>query len=197
MTPLMRTLSPALSFSIAASSSGALILMASVIYDLRFLVAASVFHGLDHERLYAFHGFGGLGQLKAAHVLGASTLRGYLYLYLAAFDNGSVYYGRGVVPGVDPLQRMADRLSQVAFLVALAHAFVDGVFQGAVQQNFPAYLNEKDRYAGVLAHGQMFPPGYLEVLDYLAEDFLAEHGLFLIKRRPYGRSDIRFEIAGR
>ncbi len=81
--------------------------------------------------------------------------------------------GRRVVLGVTPGVRrlLGDGLPQKAVAVPLAHALVDGIFEGAAHEvHILAPLAEKHSEAGVLADGNAVAGGDVRVLHELAED---------------------------
>ena len=86
-------------------------------------------------------------------VLAAAALGHDHELELGARRDVDVDHGRRVVAGVHAVERrLHDRGAQVAFLVALAHALVDGVLQPAARHvHVLAQLDEADDHAGVLA----------------------------------------------
>lgn len=85
--------------------------------------------------------------------------------------------GRGVVAGILPSERMADRFAQIPFAVALADALFDGCLQLTVTNyHFLAELDKDYRQPGVLADGRPFLPCDPRVFLQATQDFPAHRG---------------------
>jgi hypothetical protein len=83
--------------------------------------------------------------------------------------------GRGIVARVHAIDRGAhDGGAEIAFGIALAHSFVDGVGEGPARHvDLLPQLHEADDGAGVLAIGQLLGPREVGVVLQDLEDVLA------------------------
>ena len=134
--------------------------------DGRTGIGTCFLNNLGDEVDDTFHTVGGTEHLDLAHVLGAEALGGNHDLQLVAGDDVVVDHGGGVVAGVDTVQRIAHHaLAQIAFAVALADTFVDGILNIAVDMDFLTDLQEHAGNAGILADGHIFIVGDVVVFD--------------------------------
>ena len=119
----------------------------------------------------------GLGPASdLAHVLGAEALRRYGDLDLIAGHQVVVDHARGVVQGVFAGTQgfFHAGFAQEAVGVAAAHAFVDGVFDGAVHVHVLADLQEDAGEARVLADRHLGLVRDVIVFDDAVQDVLRD-----------------------
>ena len=90
---------------------------------------------------------------------------------------------RRVVAGIDTLQRIADHgAAQIAFCVALMHTGIHGLPQGtAGDVDILSKLDEDHGHAGILADGEIFLTGCLQIGDQVVKNCLADRGLLLLR----------------
>src|SRR3989442_484128 len=103
--------------------------------------------------------------------------------------------GGRVVAGVHAIERRADdRRAEVALLVALPHALVDGVVQTTPGDvHVLAQLDEADDEARVLAVWDEFGPRHLRVVLQDLEHLLARGRALALERSVEGAEHVRLE----
>src|SRR5512147_2963297 len=132
-----------------------------------------------------------------AHVLAPRALGHERNLQLVSRHQLGIDDGRGIVAGVLSRKRIDDGLSEVAFAVSLADAFVDGVHDEAVlDPQILADLDEENRDARVLADRNALLPGDTRVFLEESDDLL-RRGRFLHLERPVkGSQNVPAHIVG-
>ena len=102
----------------------------------------------------------------------------------------------GIIARVFTGERIADRLTQVAILIAAAHALMDGGLQiAAGQARLLAQFYPYDGHAGILADGQVFTPGELGIFDQLPQQRAAQRLGLLLARPLQGGHGVRRQRA--
>lgn len=151
--------------------------------------------------LYAAHhiaddvlaGGAGVEHPQAAGVFASRALRNNGERNAVALHQPHMDDGGGVVPGVNPVERVIDhRLAQVSLVVSLTHALVDGVLEQLARDvHILTDLGKDHHHAGVLADGQAGVLGCLVVFDDAVQRTLAIGRNFIVARGVQRELDVR------
>lgn len=156
--------------------------------------ASAVFlDAADHIADDVLAGGAGVEHLQRAGVLAACALRDDRHGDAVARHQTDVDDGRGVVLRIDAVERVVyHRHPQVALLVCLAHALVDGVLKQLAHDVYilPDF-GKDDHHAGVLADGQAGLLGNLVVVDDISDGAFAVWRDFIVISGVQRQLDVR------
>ena len=130
---------------------------------------------------------------QAAGVFASRALRNNGERDAVALHQPHMDDGGGVVPGVNPVERVIDhRFAQVSLVVSLTHALVDGVLEQLARDvHILTDLGKDHHHAGVLADGQAGVLGCLVVFDDAVQRTLAIGRNFIVARGVQRELDVR------
>ena len=111
---------------------------------------------------------------------------------LISLNNAGIQNRRGIVIGVDAVERIAyDGEAQIALDISLTDTFFYGVFQQtAGDMNVLTDLNKNDCHTGILTDRHTVCGGDITVLDHFAEDFTADRRFFFFLSVNVGLTNI-------
>ena len=107
-------------------------------------------------RLMPFDPVGGSEHHNPAHILAAAPFGCYRNLDLFSRNDFRMDNRRGIVPGICPRERMADRLPQISVPVPLTNPFKNGFFQvSSNEMNILSQFHEYHCKTRILADGNL------------------------------------------
>ena len=125
-------------------------------------IGSCFLHRFQHKVFHAFHPLGRGQHGQAAHVFTAEAFGCYRQGHLIPRHKPGVNNSRGVVPGIDPAQRIPHHaLAQQAVGVPGMHAGIDRLLKVAVNVHILTNIRKHHRHARILTDGHLGVSGDL------------------------------------